>query len=71
MLGGLPYAVVRAAILTHPTMAEGLNVLLTSSFMTKAYQEARALARWEGEGGHVSSPVVSRKTPRNENETTP
>jgi pyruvate/2-oxoglutarate dehydrogenase complex dihydrolipoamide dehydrogenase (E3) component len=30
MLGGLPYTVLRDAILTHPTMAEGLNVLLTS-----------------------------------------
>jgi pyruvate/2-oxoglutarate dehydrogenase complex dihydrolipoamide dehydrogenase (E3) component len=30
MLGGLPYPVLRDAILTHPTMAEGLNVLLTS-----------------------------------------
>ncbi len=29
MLGGLPYSVLRDAILTHPTMAEGLNVLLT------------------------------------------
>lgn len=30
ILGGLPYTVLRDAILTHPTMAEGLNVLLTS-----------------------------------------
>ena len=30
MLGGLPYSVLRDAILTHPTMAEGLNVLLTN-----------------------------------------
>ena len=28
MLGGLPYTTLRDAILTHPTMAEGLNVLL-------------------------------------------
>jgi len=28
MLGGLPYTVLRDPILTHPTMAEGLNVLL-------------------------------------------
>ena len=28
MLGGLPYTGLRDAILTHPTMAEGLNVLL-------------------------------------------
>jgi pyruvate/2-oxoglutarate dehydrogenase complex dihydrolipoamide dehydrogenase (E3) component len=30
MLGGLSYSVLRDAILTHPTMAEGLNVLLTN-----------------------------------------
>jgi pyruvate/2-oxoglutarate dehydrogenase complex dihydrolipoamide dehydrogenase (E3) component len=28
MLGHLPYTVLRDAILTHPTMAEGLNELL-------------------------------------------
>jgi hypothetical protein len=32
MLGSLPYPVLRDAILTHPTMAEGLNVLLTNGF---------------------------------------
>ena len=30
MLGSLPYPSLRDAILTHPTMAEGLNVLLTN-----------------------------------------
>jgi pyruvate/2-oxoglutarate dehydrogenase complex dihydrolipoamide dehydrogenase (E3) component len=30
MLGGLPYSVLRDAILTHPTLAGGLNVLLTN-----------------------------------------
>jgi len=30
MLGGMPYSVLRDAIFTHPTMAEGLNVLLTT-----------------------------------------
>ena len=30
MLGGLPYTILRDAILTHPTMAEGLNVLLAT-----------------------------------------
>lgn len=29
MLAGLPYTSLRDAILTHPTMAEGLNALLT------------------------------------------
>jgi pyruvate/2-oxoglutarate dehydrogenase complex dihydrolipoamide dehydrogenase (E3) component len=32
MLGGLPYSALRDAIFTHPTMAEGLNVLLASGF---------------------------------------
>jgi pyruvate/2-oxoglutarate dehydrogenase complex dihydrolipoamide dehydrogenase (E3) component len=30
MLGGLPYTVLRDAILTHPTMAEGLNALFAA-----------------------------------------
>ena len=30
MLAGLPYSVLREAILTHPTMAEGLNVLFSN-----------------------------------------
>src|SRR5207244_1257046 len=30
MLGGLPYRVFRDAILTHPTMAEGLNGLFAA-----------------------------------------
>src|SRR5262249_34556137 len=30
MLGGLPYTVLRDAILTHPTMAEGLNGLFAA-----------------------------------------
>jgi pyruvate/2-oxoglutarate dehydrogenase complex dihydrolipoamide dehydrogenase (E3) component len=34
MLAGLKYSVLRDAILTHPTMAEGLNVLLTSGLAT-------------------------------------
>ena len=28
MLGGQPFTVLRDAILTHPTMAEGLNALV-------------------------------------------
>ena len=55
MLGGLPYTTLRDAILTHPTMAEGLNVLLASVPPdANARMEARALARWEGEGGRVA-----------------
>jgi pyruvate/2-oxoglutarate dehydrogenase complex dihydrolipoamide dehydrogenase (E3) component len=30
MLGGLPYTLFRDAILTHPTMAEGLNALFAT-----------------------------------------
>ena len=30
MLGHLPYTVLRDAILTHPTMSEGLNALLAT-----------------------------------------
>jgi pyruvate/2-oxoglutarate dehydrogenase complex dihydrolipoamide dehydrogenase (E3) component len=52
MLAGLPYTGLRDAILTHPTMAEGLNVLLTGVPPdASAQMAARALARWEGEGG--------------------
>ena len=57
MLGGLPYTALRDAILTHPTMAEGLNVLLAAVPPdTDARMAARALARWEGEGGRVQTP---------------
>jgi hypothetical protein len=31
MLSGLPYTGLRDAILTHPTMAEGLNVLFANA----------------------------------------
>jgi pyruvate/2-oxoglutarate dehydrogenase complex dihydrolipoamide dehydrogenase (E3) component len=53
MLGGLPYTALRDAILTHPTMAEGLNVLLAGVPDANARLAAKALARWEGEGGRV------------------
>jgi pyruvate/2-oxoglutarate dehydrogenase complex dihydrolipoamide dehydrogenase (E3) component len=54
MLAGMPYTGLRDAILTHPTMAEGLNVLLTSVPPdVNARMAARALSRWEGEGGRV------------------
>ena len=56
MLAGLPYTGLRDAILTHPTMAEGLNVLLASVPPdTNARLASRALARWEGEGGRVQT----------------
>lgn len=56
MLAGLPYTGLRDAILTHPTMAEGLNVLLSSVPPdTNTRMAARALARWEGEGGRVTT----------------
>ncbi len=64
MLAGLPYTALRDAILAHPTMAEGLNVLLTTvPPPLSAKMAARALARWEGEGGRVST---NRKSKTNE-----
>lgn len=61
MLAGMPYSGLRDAILTHPTMAEGLNVLLsTVPPDMNARIAARALARWEGEGGRVVDPTVRR-----------
>lgn len=57
MLAGLPYTGLRDAILTHPTMAEGLNVLLSSvpaDMNTRL--AAKAISRWEGEGGLVQNP---------------
>ena len=57
MLAGLPYTALRDGIFTHPTMAEGLNVLLTTVPPDlNARMAARALARWEGEGGRVPFP---------------
>ena len=54
MLAGLPYTGLRDAILTHPTRAEGLDVLLTSVPPDgRSKMTARALARWEGEGGRI------------------
>ena len=35
MLAGLPYTAVRDAILTHPTMAEGLNALFSGVEQTE------------------------------------
>jgi pyruvate/2-oxoglutarate dehydrogenase complex dihydrolipoamide dehydrogenase (E3) component len=40
MLGGLPYTALRDAIFTHPTTAEGLNVLLASVPAKAAQQTA-------------------------------
>ena len=56
MIAGLPYTALRDAILTHPTMAEGLNVLLTSVPPDgQSKMAALALARWESEGGRIST----------------
>jgi pyruvate/2-oxoglutarate dehydrogenase complex dihydrolipoamide dehydrogenase (E3) component len=61
MLGRLPYTGLRDAILTHPTMAEGLNVLLMNVPPdSSARMAARALARWEGEGGRARRDVIPR-----------
>jgi len=62
MLAGMPHTALRDAILTHPTMAEGLNVLLAKvppDVTTR--MAARAIARWEGEGGTVHPPNNARQ----------
>jgi pyruvate/2-oxoglutarate dehydrogenase complex dihydrolipoamide dehydrogenase (E3) component len=57
MLAGMPYTGLRDAIFTHPTMAEALNALLAEVPPdTNARLAARAVARWEGEGGKVPRP---------------
>ena len=33
MLGGLPYPLVRDAVIAHPTMAEGLQLLFSDAFL--------------------------------------
>ena len=33
MLGSLPYQQVRDAVITHPTMAEGLKLLFSDAFL--------------------------------------
>jgi pyruvate/2-oxoglutarate dehydrogenase complex dihydrolipoamide dehydrogenase (E3) component len=40
MLGKLPYTALRDAVFTHPTMAEGLNVLLATVPATETHQAA-------------------------------
>ena len=42
MLAGLPYTVLRDAVLTHPTMTEGLNVLFPKTQQEKAARAADA-----------------------------
>jgi pyruvate/2-oxoglutarate dehydrogenase complex dihydrolipoamide dehydrogenase (E3) component len=44
MLAGLPYTVLRDAILTHPTMAEGLNALFSGVAQVNAEPIKRGLA---------------------------
>jgi len=41
MLAGLPFTALRDAILTHPTMAEGLNSLFSSVKQTNARAASR------------------------------
>jgi hypothetical protein len=58
MLARLPYVALRDAMLTHPTMAEGLNVqLMNVPADSSTRMAALALARWEGEGGRVKPPT--------------
>jgi Pyridine nucleotide-disulphide oxidoreductase, dimerisation domain len=41
MLAGLPYTALRDTILTHPTMAEGLNSLFSSAKQPNASATSR------------------------------
>jgi pyruvate/2-oxoglutarate dehydrogenase complex dihydrolipoamide dehydrogenase (E3) component len=43
MLAGLPYTDLRDAILTHPTMAEGLNSLFSGAKQTNALAKSRGM----------------------------
>jgi pyruvate/2-oxoglutarate dehydrogenase complex dihydrolipoamide dehydrogenase (E3) component len=45
MLAGLPYTALRDAILTHPTMAEGLNALFSRVEQTRVDARLRSVAR--------------------------
>ncbi len=44
MIAGLPYTALRDAILTHPTMAEGLNALFSSGMQVNAVPMKRRMA---------------------------
>jgi pyruvate/2-oxoglutarate dehydrogenase complex dihydrolipoamide dehydrogenase (E3) component len=44
MLAGLPYTALRDAVLTHPTMAEGLNALFSSGIQMDAKPMKRRMA---------------------------
>jgi pyruvate/2-oxoglutarate dehydrogenase complex dihydrolipoamide dehydrogenase (E3) component len=62
MLAGMPYTGLRDAIFTHPTTAEGLNVLLASVPADASLKmAARAMSRWEGEGGSVPKRTARNK----------
>jgi pyruvate/2-oxoglutarate dehydrogenase complex dihydrolipoamide dehydrogenase (E3) component len=50
MLAGFPFTVLKDAILTHPTMAEGLNILFSS---------VKLANRDAGNAGDLKSPVVA------------
>jgi pyruvate/2-oxoglutarate dehydrogenase complex dihydrolipoamide dehydrogenase (E3) component/pimeloyl-ACP methyl ester carboxylesterase len=69
MQAGLPYTVLRDAVLTHPTMAEGLNVLFSSVKQSVAaatgwprtshqYVAADGLKVFYREAGSPDAPVV-------------
>jgi hypothetical protein len=42
---GLPYTALRDAIFTHPTMAEGLNVLFANAPLPKSLSQSSLSAR--------------------------
>ena len=48
MLGGLPCTILSAAILTHPTMAEGLNALFAAIPNHRQSPESTKAAQYSG-----------------------
>jgi pyruvate/2-oxoglutarate dehydrogenase complex dihydrolipoamide dehydrogenase (E3) component len=52
MLAGFPYTVLKDAILSHPTMAEGLNVLFSG---------VRLASKSAGKADDLTSPVASNR----------
>ena len=55
MLGGLPYQRVRDAVLTHPTMGEGLNLLFDALAYRSEYRAHQPYLR-QGRNGRLDSP---------------
>jgi len=59
MLAGLPYTALRDAILTHPTMAEGLNSLFSSVKQANAGAASREDKDWSALADDFRTLVVT------------